>query len=137
MRKLLAALAERPVWPLPLLAARVSPAAADSELLKRVACVFRNGALALFPPKTKPGKHGKRLGSGLPPALFYARQRPCVDAQWTAQGCAEAPLIWLALSEGFSDQFSTGTRHVAMLTGRRGFNHPCVHTRLLPVQEAV
>ena len=35
VRELLAALAERPVWALPLLAARVSPAAAaDSELLK-------------------------------------------------------------------------------------------------------
>ena len=47
VRELLAALAQRPVWALPLLAARVSPAAAaDGEALKRVACVFRNGAPA-------------------------------------------------------------------------------------------
>lgn len=50
VRELLAALAERPVWALPLLANRVSPAAAaDSEALKRVACVFRNGAPANRP----------------------------------------------------------------------------------------
>ena len=50
VRELLAALAQRPVWALPLLAARVSPAAAaDGEALKRVACVFRNGAPANRP----------------------------------------------------------------------------------------
>ncbi|KAK9835425.1 hypothetical protein WJX81_008652 [Elliptochloris bilobata] len=44
VRELLAVLAERPVWALPLLAARASPAAAaDVEVLKRVAYVFRNG----------------------------------------------------------------------------------------------
>ena len=136
VRELLAALAQRPVWALPLLAARVSPAAAaDGEALKRVACVFRNGAPASRPhsfssfARSQAGTEKPTAGNCLQQSSTQSSSH-AQARQGTARPVVRRPVTWNNLSYSMVAQDRAQSALVHWLQGC-ATAHACMHTRFL------